>query len=150
MKQGVRPALQLSWVCCALALAAAVAFAVAIPYVIPWYLGEHEPALLEHLPLILTCMYVGVAIAMATIVLLFFLLNVIRKRAVFSPISAKLISAMAWLVVLEGCVFGVLTTVYLPAVGILFVAVTLGLCLMVISGVLKEATAIKAENDQTI
>ena len=150
MKHRTRLTLLLSRVCCALSLVAAVAFAIAIPYVIPWYLSEHEPVLLDHLPLILVCLYVGVAIAVTAIVLLFFLLHIIHKRTVFSPVSAKLVSAIAWLVMLEGCVFGVLATAYLPAIGILLVAVTLGLCLLVISGVLKEATAIKVENDQTI
>ena len=59
--------------------------------------------------------------------------------------------AIACLVVAEGFIFGVIGLLYFPlADAIGFVSVTMGLCLMVVRTVLKDAAALKEENDGTI
>ena len=93
---------------------------------------------------------VGMAIAAAVLVLLICLLRVCRKGSVFTPVSGRLVLAIALLVIAEGGVFALLGLVYRPALAITVVAVTMGLCFTVVSQVLREAAALKEENDGTI
>ena len=84
------------------------------------------------------------------LVLLILLLRVAHKGSIFTPVSGRLVLAIALLVIAEGGVFALLGLVYRPALAITVVAVTMGLCFTVVSQVLREAAALKEENDGTI
>ncbi len=143
-------ALTLSVVLCSLCLILVPIISVFMPSVLSKYLTEHEPALMEHITLILTVYYVALAVATAVVVLLLCLLRVTRRGEVFTPVSGRLVYAIAALVLAEGGVIAVLGAVYPPAFALTMVAVVIGLCLLVVGHVLREAAEIKAENDSTI
>ena len=139
-----------SAVACCLCLLGAIVLAAILPWGATAYLSDHEPRLMEHITYIIIMMYVAIAVAVAVLALLLLLLRIVHRERVFTPISGHLITAIALLVILEGLVFGLLGLVYPPAVAVMFVAVTMGLCFLVVSRVMTEATAIKSENDATI
>lgn len=143
-------AILLSAVLCVLSLAIIPIIFIFMPTVVSQYICEHEPPLMEHITLILTVYYVAFTVAAVVLVLLIFLLRVTYKGRVFTPISARLVYAIAALVIAEGAVIAILGTVYPPAFGLTVVAVVMGLCLLVVGHVLHEAAEIKAENDSTI
>ena len=143
-------ALILATIACCLCLLGAVALAAVLPQGATAYLSDHEPRLMEHITYIIAMLYVAIVIAVAVLVLLLLLLRVVHREQIFTPVSGRLVTAIALLVILEGLVFGLLGLVYPPAVAVMFVAVTMGLCFLVVSRVLAEATAIKSENDATI
>lgn len=140
----------LSAIACCLCLLGAVVLAAILPWGATAYLSEHEPRLMAHITYIIVMMYVAIAVAVAVLVLLLLLLRIVHSEQVFTPVSGRLVTAIALLVILEGLVFGLLGLVYPPAAAVMFVAVTMGLCFLVVSRVLTEATAIKSENDATI
>ncbi len=143
-------ALLLSAVLCTLCLILIPIIAVFMPSVVSEYLAKHEPALMAHITLILTVYYVALAVATVVLVLLVCLLRVTRRGEVFTPVSGRLVYAIAALVIAEGGVIAVLGAVYPPVLMLTVVAVVLGLCLLVVGNVLREAAEIKAENDGTI
>ncbi len=83
-------------------------------------------------------------------ILLFILLQRVRKSLVFTNISVALIRGISWCAVILGALFFVLGFYFLIAFAITFACVFLGICLRVTKNVIEEATAIKAENDFTI
>ena len=96
-------------------------------------------------------LYVALVIALAVVCLLIYLLHIVRTDRVFTLISSRLVLAIACLVITEGLVFGLLGMLCFPlAYAICFVAITMGLCLAVVRTVLKDAAALKEENDGTI
>ncbi len=121
-----------------------------LPATVTHYLTTHEPELTAHIPFIIAMLYVGMTVAAVVLVLLVLLLRSTRRGLIFMPISGRLVFAIGCLVIAEGGVFALLGTVYLPALAITVVAVTMGLCFMVVSHVLREAAVIKDENDGTI
>ena len=152
MTQSRKPSLSLilSFAACVLCLIAIPAVMICLPSTAVKYLSEHEPILMEDITFIIAMLYVGMTIAAAVLVLLICLLRVCRKGSVFTPVSGRLVLAIALLVIAEGGVFALLGLVYRPARAITVVAVTMGLCFTVVSQVLREAAALKEENDGTI
>jgi hypothetical protein len=145
-----RLSLILSFIACVLCLAAIPVVMICLPSTATKYLSEHEPILMEDIAFIITMLYIGMAVAAAVLVLLICLLRVCRKGSIFTPVSGRLVLAIALLVIAEGGVFALLGLVYRPALAITVVAVTMGLCFTVVSQVLREAAALKEENDGTI
>ena len=152
MTQSRKPRLSLilSFAACILCLCGIAVTAVLLPATATRYLSEHEPVLMEDITFIIAMLYVGMAVAAAVLVLLICLLRVCRKGSVFTPVSGRLVLAIALLVIAEGGVFALLGLVYRPALAITVVAVTMGLCFTVVSQVLIDAAALKEENDGTI
>ncbi len=144
--------LWISYVACALCLVGILPTAVCLPRLVKVYTQTYIPPAAAHALPITLLLYGGLAIAAAVLILLCCLLRVAQKGRIFTPISAKLVLAVAILVIAEGAVFAALALFVLPiaALAVTVVAVTMGLCFLVVSHVLREATAIKAENDGTI
>ena len=140
----------LSFTACLLCLIAIPVVMIRLPSVSVRYLSEHEPVLMEDITFIISMLYVGMVIAAAVLVLLILLLRVAHKGSIFTPVSGRLVFSIAMLVIAEGGVFALLGLVYRPALAITVVAVTMGLCFTVVSQVLREAAALKEENDGTI
>ena len=145
-----RLSLILSFAACVLCLAAIPAVMICLPTTAVRYLSEHEPILMEDIVFIIAMLYLGMTVAAAVLVLLICLLRVAHKGSIFTPVSGRLVLAIALLVIAEGGVFALLGLVYRPALAITVVAVTMGLCFTVVSQVLREAAALKEENDGTI
>ena len=144
-----RLSLILCRICCILAIVGIFAVAAILPYIVNYYvMGMPD---LSHPVAITAVLYVALAVALAVVILLLRLLGVVRAGLVFTPASSRLVEAIAWLVIAEGFVFAVLGFLDIQiAFGVFFVAVTMGLCLMVVRTVLKDAAALKEENDGTI
>lgn len=145
-----RISLRLSFLCCFLCLGGIAVACFILPRSVSAYLSVNQPVLMEHIAFIIVMLYAGLAVAAAVLVLLIFLLRLVQKGSIFTPVSGRLVFAVACLVILEGIVFALLGIVYLPAYAVTAVAVTMGLCFMVVSHVLRKAAAIKDENDGTI
>ena len=152
MSRSVKPRLSmiLSFTACLLCLIAIPVVMIRLPTVSTRYLSEHEPILMEDITFIIAMLYVGMTVAAAVLVLLILLLRVSHKGSIFTPVSGRLVLAIALLVIAEGGVFALLGLVYRPALAITVVAVTMGLCFIVVSQVLRDAAVLKEENDGTI
>jgi hypothetical protein len=148
-----RPCLSLllSFICSILALGGIGGVSLFLPRIMEHYITRFVPGVMDQYALILAILYVALAIALAVVCLLLYLLHIVRTDRVFTLISSRLVLAIACLVITEGLVFGVLGVLYFPlAYAICFVAITMGLCLAVVRTVLKDAAALKEENDGTI
>ena len=153
MEEMKRPHLSLilSTVLCIAALIGMSGAAILLPRIMTHYVTHFVPAAMERFGLIVAILYVALAVALSVVVLLLRLLRVVWTGRVFTMVSSRLVMAIACLVVAEGLVFGILGMMYFPlAYAVCFVAVTMGLCLMVVRTVLKDAAALKEENDGTI
>ena len=153
MEEMKRPHLSLilSTILCIAALIGMSGAAILLPHIMTHYVAHFVPAAMERFWLIVAILYVALAVALAVVVLLLRLLRVVWTGRVFTMVSSRLVMAIACLVVAEGLVFGILGMMYFPlAYAVCFVAVTMGLCLMVVRTVLKDAAALKEENDGTI
>ena len=153
MEEMKRPHLSLilSTVLCIAALIGMSGAAILLPRIMTHYVSRFVPAAMERFWLIVAILYAALAVALAVVVLLLRLLRVVWTGRVFTMVSSRLVMAIACLVVAEGLVFGILGMMYFPlAYAVCFVAVTMGLCLMVVRTVLKDAAALKEENDGTI
>ncbi len=144
--------LYIAYIACALCLLAVPPAAVLLPRLVEAYTEMYIPGASAHTLPITVLLYVGMAIAAVVLVLLLGLLRVAQKGSIFTPISGRLVLAVACLVLAEGGVFAVLSAYILPvaALAVTVVAVVMGLCFLVVSHVLREAAEIKAENDGTI
>ncbi len=140
----------LSYVACIACLVAIIPVSIVLPGTAATYLSEHEPALMEHFSYLLFIYYLCISIATAVLILLLLLLRVVERGAVFTPVSGRLVFAIALLVIAEGGSIALLGVVYPPALAVTVVAVTMGLCFLVVSHVLREAARLKEENDATI
>ena len=141
----------LSTILCILALVCMSGVTVLLPRIMTHYVTHFVPSLMDQFGLIMAILYVALGVALAVVALLLRLLWVVRTGRVFTMVSSRLVMAIACLVVAEGLVFGILGMMYFPlAYAVCFVAVTMGLCLMVVRTVLKDAAALKEENDGTI
>ncbi len=149
-RKRVSPALILSALCCFVGLGLAVAVGIALPFILKSYMERVTPALLPYYLPLLLWLYLAIVIAVTVMLLLLALLNVVLTGRIFTPVSGKLVFAISVLVIIEGFVFGAVGGPFKLALCVAFVAVTMGLCLMVVSGVLREAAALKEENDGTI
>ncbi len=148
-----RPAiLFVSYIACALALLGVLPAAALLPRLVRVYVTKYIPLSGAHILPITVLLYVGLAVAAAVLVLLLCLLRVAQKGHIFTPVSGRLVLAVACLVMAEGGVFAGLSVFILPvaALAVTVVALVMGLCFLVVSHILGEASAIKAENDGTI
>ncbi len=141
-----------SYVVCALCLVAVLPVGIFLPRFVEAYLHNYILASAAHILPVTLLLYVGLLLAAAVLVLLCCLLRVAQKGDIFTPVSGRLVLAVALLVIAEGGVFAGLSAFVLPvaALAVTVVAVVMGLCFMVVSHILCEAAAIKAENDGTI
>ncbi len=144
--------LRISYIACALCLAGILPAGIFLPRLVDVYLRQYLLVSVGHALPITVLLYIGLTIAAAVLILLLCLLRVAQKGSIFTPISGRLVLAVACLVIAEGLVFAGLSHFVLPlaALAVTAVAVTMGLCFMVVSYVLCDAAAIKAENDGTI
>ncbi len=144
--------LWVSYVACSLCLVGVIPAGILLPRLVEAYTQKYHLAIADRVLPITVLLYVGLSVAAAVLVLLLFLLRVAQKGNIFTPISGRLVLAVACLVIAEGCVFAGLSAYVLPvaALAVTVVAVVMGLCFLVVSHVLAEANAIKAENDGTI
>ncbi len=151
-KQSSPISLIVAYVFCTLSLLAVPPAAILLPRVVEHYLTRHDPAAVPHTTAVTALLYIGLFIATVVLILLFALLRVARRNAIFTPVSARLVAAIAWLVVAEGGVFALLALYLLPvfALAVTVVSLVLGSCLLVVSHVLRAATLLKEENDGTI
>ena len=146
-----RLSLFLSFICSILALMGIGGVMVFLPRILKHYVTRFVPSAMDRYALLLAILYVALAIALAVVCLLLYLLHIVRTDRVFTLISSRLVLAIACLVITEGLVFGLLGMLCFPlAYAICFVAITMGLCLAVVRTVLKDAAALKEENDGTI
>ena len=99
---------------------------------------------------VLVFAYVGIAAVMLADIMLFALLLRVKKGLVFTDKSVALIRGVSWCCYLLAVAFTGIGFTYLFAFAVAFLAVFLGLCLMVVKNVLEEAINIKNENDLTV
>lgn len=142
----------LSYIVCVACLAAVLPAVVLLPMLVEQYLVLYMPGHADRAGFVMAVLYVGLAIAVAVLIVLVLLLRVVGRGEIFTPKSGDLVRVIAGLVLAEGGVFALLASAILPVIclAITIVAVTMGLCFLVVGHVLHEAAAIKAENDATI
>lgn len=149
-----RTALALSFGLCYVALAGVLLAAIFLNRLLARYADLHYPSgWFPHMSrhtLVLVLLYLCLAVAAAAIICLLFLLFHVRSGTIFTAASCSLVTAIAWLVIAEGGLFALVGLTFPLSFGITYVSVTIGLCLLVVRGILKDATRIKEENDQTI
>lgn len=121
-----------------------------LPLLIYMYMDLKGATVMNNTPEITAIAYAMVAVMMIADVLLFILLQRVRKSLVFTDISVALIRGISWCAVVLGALCFALGFYFLIAFAIAFGCIFLGICLRVTKNVIEEATAIKAENDFTI
>lgn len=151
MKQK-HPALTLSFVLSYVALGGMAVLAVGLFPFLKHYISDYsrQPELASHLGIMLVLLYIALIIAAATVICLICLLKVVKRGAIFSESSLKLITRIALLVMLEAIPLIAMGYFFLLSLAVAYVALTIGICILVVRGILKEAIAIKSENDATI
>ena len=107
--------------------------------------------------LLLGCVYLMLALALAADGMLFALLTRIQRGAVFTAMTVALIRGVSWCCMLFAAVTFGMGWVFSPILlggyvfaGVAMIALMAGLCLRVVKNVIEEATAIKSENDLTV
>ena len=100
--------------------------------------------------LVLAIAYGMIAVAAGAILAMLKLLRTVGRGEVFSPVTNRLISVVSLCCFGEAILFA-LTGIWFQlsfgaALGLCFV----GLCLLIVSNVIREAIRLKAENDLTI
>lgn len=78
------------------------------------------------------------------------LLALVRRRAVFTSVSSRLIFIISVCCFVEVVLFGVLSAFFALSAVIAFAALFLGIVLLVVKNVIEEGSAIKNENDFTV
>jgi len=121
-----------------------------LPLIIYVYMNVKGATVMESRLEITIIAYAIVGVMMLADVLLFALLQRVRKSLVFTKKSVALIRGISWCAVLLGVCLAVLGIYFWIAFCAAFACIFLGLCLRVTKNVIEEATAIKAENDFTI
>lgn len=147
-----RPALTLSFILCYVALGGIAVLSVGLYPLLKHYILHYsvKPELAEHLAPMMILLYVALAIAAVTVVCLVRLLFIVKRGEIFSEASLKLVTFIACFVMAEAVPLAAMGYFFLLSLAVAFVSATIGLCLLVARGILKEAIAIKAENDATI
>lgn len=146
-----RPALTASFILCYFALALAAAVALMLPiylkkYVMDWGSPDKQ---LRHVFIIIG-LYLAIAVAVVVICLVIRLLTLVKRGDMFSPAVLRLVTVIAWLVIGVGVLFIPMAVRFPLLFAVAYVAVTVGMCILVVRGILKDAIALKEENDQTI
>lgn len=99
---------------------------------------------------VLILLYLCLAVAASAVVCLLCLLLKVKHGRVFTKEVCRLVSIIAGLVMAEGGLFALVGITFPLSFAITFVAITIGLCLLVARGILKDAIHFKEENDATI
>ncbi len=121
-----------------------------LPLLIYMYMDLKGATVMDSKTEITIIAYAIVAVMAIADILLFALLQRVRKSLVFTGASVALIRGISWCAVLLGVCFAALGFYFWIAFCAAFACVFLGLCLRVVKNVIEEATEIKAENDFTI
>ena len=147
-----RPARTLSFILCYIALGGVALLSVFLYPLLKHYVFEYsvKPELSEHMGIMLVLLYVALAIAAVTIISLLRLLTVVKRGQIFSEISLKLVTVIGCFVIAEALPLAAMGCFFLLSLAVAYVSATIGLCLLVVRGILKEAIDIKSENDATI
>ena len=147
-----RPALTLSFILCFIALGGMALLSVGLYPFLKHYVQHFsvKPELADHLILMTILLYAALAVAVATVVCLLRLLSVVKRGMIFSEPSLKLVTAIGILVMAEALPLAAMGLFFLVSLAVAYVSATIGLCLLVVRGILKEAIDIKSENDATI
>jgi membrane-anchored protein YejM (alkaline phosphatase superfamily) len=148
-----RTALAISFGLCYIALASILLVALFLNRLLSWYAKQYTSngSLYMSKPgMVLILLYLCLAVAAAVLICLLALLFHVRDGRIFTSVSCSLVTAIAWLVIAEGGLFALVGLAFPLSFGVAYVSVTIGLCLLVVRGILKDATQLKEENDQTI
>ena len=147
-----RPALTLSFILCYVALGGIAILSVFLYPLLNHYISEYsvKPNLSEHMPIMLILLYVALVIAAATIVILLKLLCHVKRGEIFDENCLKPVTLIGCLVISEAVPLAIMGCFFLLSLGVAYVSVTIGICLLVARNILKEAIDIKSENDATI
>lgn len=121
-----------------------------MPLIIYAYMSLKGATVMSNVTEITALAYAIVAVMIIADVLLFILLQRVRKALVFTDISVALIRGISWCAVIIGALCFALGFYFLISFAAAFACIFLGICLRVTKNVIEEATAIKAENDFTI
>lgn len=145
-----RPALTASFILCYLALGMAAAVAVFLPKLLIYFMDPNDAEKKVRHALIIAGLYTAIVIAVVVVCLLLRLLTLVKRGTMFVPAVVRLVSAIAWLVIAVGLLFIPMAFFFPLLFACAYVAVTVGMCILVVCGVLKDAVALKEENDGTI
>lgn len=121
-----------------------------LPLLIYLYMDLKGATVMDSKTEITVIAYAIVFVMAVADILLFALLQRVRKSLVFTGKSVALIRGISWCAVIIGVLCFALGFYFLIAFVAAFACIFLGLCLRVVKNVIEEATAIKAENDFTI
>ncbi len=121
-----------------------------MPLLIYMYMDIKGATIMDSKTEITIIAYAIVGVMAIADILLFVLLQRVRKSLVFTNASVVLIRAISWCAVLLGALCFALGFYFWIAFAAAFACVFLGICLRVVKNVIEEATIIKAENDFTI
>ena len=100
--------------------------------------------------IVLGISYSMVAVAAGAILVMLKLLRTVGRGEVFSPITNKLISAVSLCCFGEAFLFALTGIWFQLSFGVTLGLCFVGLCLLIVSNVIREAIRLKAENDLTI
>jgi hypothetical protein len=118
-----RLSLLLSFICSILALGGIGGVSLFLPRIMEHYITRFVPGVMDQYALILAILYVALAIALAVVCLLLYLLHIVRTDRVFTLISSRLVLAIACLVITEGLVFGLLGMLCFPLAYAIFLLI---------------------------
>lgn len=146
-----RGALTASFILCCAALALAAGAGVYLPTYLKNYMMDFDdPSKTVRHALIIAGLYLALASAVVVIVLVLRLLTLVRRGVIFSESVLRIVTVIAWLVIGTGLLFVPMAIFFPLLFAVAYVAVTVGMCILVVRGILKDAIALKEENDQTV
>lgn len=140
----------LSFILTALLLCAVLTLSVTAPMITDMYIRDNCPQYLSSYPVILTSIYVVLAVALIAIIVLFRLLFVVKENRVFSDSTFQIMSALSMCCFAEVVAFSLLGMYFLLSFVLSFSSLFLGVLLLVVRYVIMQATEIKEENDFTV
>ena len=113
-------------------------------------IGDRSQMTRAEINTVLGLAYAMVAVAVAAILLLMRLLRTVSRGNVFSTQANRLLSAVSACCFGEGLLFAVTGIWFQLSFGVTLAVCFIGLCLLVVSNVIREACRLKSENDLTI
>jgi Protein of unknown function (DUF3036). len=119
---------------------------VLLPFVRGWFRVESE----DYRTIVCVILYCALAVALIADILLHRLLRNVRREAIFTDSSVKLLRSLSWCCIAECVIFGVLALYLWLGLVISFACAFMGIMLRVVKNVIEEAADIKNENDFTI
>ena len=100
--------------------------------------------------LVLAIAYAMIAVAAGAILVMLQLLRTVGQGKVFSPVTNKLITTVSLCCFGEAFLFALTGIWFQLSFGVTLGLCFVGLCLLIVSNVIREAIRLKAENDLTI